>query len=156
ASCSRRPPSSGLPIKRWTQQSVPGSSSSTARASSSGIRWSDPRSARPRRQASAEPRTAHSRRAFRSGPALGAEQKRRTASSRLTLRLARGIELPDDEMAMQMSAQQLHADAEKMRAEFLERVSHVSLEPNPALAEHAKQRAGSVQNRIADQITAFA
>ena len=38
----------------------------------------------------------------------------------------------------------------------LQRVSHVSLEPNPALVEHAKQRAESVQNRIADQITAFA
>jgi uncharacterized membrane protein len=39
---------------------------------------------------------------------------------------------------------------------LLQRVSHVSLEPNPALVEHAKQRAESVQNRIADQITNFA
>jgi uncharacterized membrane protein len=39
---------------------------------------------------------------------------------------------------------------------FLERVSHLALEPNPALVEHAKQRAESVQNRIADRITAFA
>jgi len=38
----------------------------------------------------------------------------------------------------------------------LERISHVSLEPNPALVEHARQRAQSVQNRIADQITTFA
>jgi uncharacterized membrane protein len=39
----------------------------------------------------------------------------------------------------------------------LERLSHLpSLEPNPALLEHAEQRAGSVQNRIADQITQFA
>ena len=38
----------------------------------------------------------------------------------------------------------------------LERISHVSLEPNPALVEHARQRAESVQNRIADQITTFA
>ena len=30
------------------------------------------------------------------------------------------------------------------------------LEPNPALMEHAEERAQSVQNRIADQITAFA
>ncbi len=30
------------------------------------------------------------------------------------------------------------------------------LEPNPALVEHAAQRAGSVQNRIADSITTFA
>jgi uncharacterized membrane protein len=37
-----------------------------------------------------------------------------------------------------------------------QRLSHLSLEPNPALLEHAKQRAESVQNRIADRITAFA
>jgi uncharacterized membrane protein len=40
--------------------------------------------------------------------------------------------------------------------DFLERISHLALEPNPALVEHAKQRADSVQNRIADRITAFA
>jgi len=34
-------------------------------------------------------------------------------------------------------------------------VSHLSLEPNPLLVEHAKRRAESVQNRIADKITAF-
>ena len=39
---------------------------------------------------------------------------------------------------------------------LLKAVSHLPLEPNPALLEHAKQRAESVQNRIADQITAFA
>jgi uncharacterized membrane protein len=38
----------------------------------------------------------------------------------------------------------------------LERLSHLPVEPNPALMEHAKQRAMSVQNRIADKITAFA
>jgi len=38
----------------------------------------------------------------------------------------------------------------------LERISHISLEPNPALVEHARQRAESVQNRIADKITTFA
>ena len=37
-----------------------------------------------------------------------------------------------------------------------ERLSHLPLEPNPALLEHAKQRAETVQNRIADRITAFA
>ena len=37
-----------------------------------------------------------------------------------------------------------------------ELVHRISLEPNPALAEHARQRAESVQNRIADRITAFA
>ena len=39
---------------------------------------------------------------------------------------------------------------------FLERVSHLPHESNPALVEHARQRAESVQNRIADQITTFA
>jgi uncharacterized membrane protein len=37
-----------------------------------------------------------------------------------------------------------------------ELVHRISLEPNPALVEHARQRAESVQNRIADRITAFA
>jgi uncharacterized membrane protein len=35
-------------------------------------------------------------------------------------------------------------------------VSHHSLEPNPVLVEHARQRAESFQNRVADAITAFA
>jgi uncharacterized membrane protein len=39
---------------------------------------------------------------------------------------------------------------------LVQRVAHLSREPNPALVEHAKQRAESVQNRIADQITTFA
>jgi uncharacterized membrane protein len=39
---------------------------------------------------------------------------------------------------------------------LLERISQHPLEPNPVLREHAEQRAASVQNRIADQITAFA
>jgi uncharacterized membrane protein len=39
---------------------------------------------------------------------------------------------------------------------LLQRVAHIPLEPNPALLEHARKRAESVQNRIADQITAFA
>ena len=39
---------------------------------------------------------------------------------------------------------------------LFERLSNVSLEPNPALLHHAKERAESVQNRIADRITAFA
>jgi uncharacterized membrane protein len=39
----------------------------------------------------------------------------------------------------------------------LKRVGHIELlEPNPVLVEHARERAGSVQNRIADRITAFA
>ena len=32
----------------------------------------------------------------------------------------------------------------------------ISLEPNPALIEHTRKRAESLQNRIADRITAFA
>jgi uncharacterized membrane protein len=39
---------------------------------------------------------------------------------------------------------------------LLQRLHGLSIEANPALLEHAKQRAESVQNRIADQITAFA
>jgi uncharacterized membrane protein len=34
-------------------------------------------------------------------------------------------------------------------------VQRISQEPNPALLEHARKRAESVQNRIADRITAF-
>jgi uncharacterized membrane protein len=39
---------------------------------------------------------------------------------------------------------------------LLQRLSHLPHEPNPALVAHAEERAQSVQNRIADQITAFA
>ena len=41
---------------------------------------------------------------------------------------------------------------------LLERLAElpIPLQPNPALLEHARQRAESVQNRIADRITAFA
>jgi uncharacterized membrane protein len=42
------------------------------------------------------------------------------------------------------------------QAMLLQRIGTLSREPNPALVEHARQRAVSVQNRIADQITAFA
>ena len=42
------------------------------------------------------------------------------------------------------------------QSELLKRVSHISRETNPVLVEHAMQRADSVQNRIADRITAFA
>jgi uncharacterized membrane protein len=37
-----------------------------------------------------------------------------------------------------------------------QRVRHLPPEPNPALVRHAEERAQSVQNRIADRITAFA
>jgi uncharacterized membrane protein len=40
---------------------------------------------------------------------------------------------------------------------LLKRVGNVELlEPNPILVDHAKKRAVSIQNRIADRITAFA
>jgi uncharacterized membrane protein len=39
---------------------------------------------------------------------------------------------------------------------LLERLEHLSQEPNPVLVEHARERAEGVQNRIADRITAFA
>jgi uncharacterized membrane protein len=39
---------------------------------------------------------------------------------------------------------------------LLQRLSHLKFEPNPALVKHAQERAESVQNRIADQITTFA
>jgi uncharacterized membrane protein len=42
------------------------------------------------------------------------------------------------------------------RTEIRERLAHLPVEPNPALVEQAEQRAQSAQNRIADQITAFA
>jgi uncharacterized membrane protein len=38
----------------------------------------------------------------------------------------------------------------------LAHMAHLPLEPNPILLEHARERAASVQNRIADRITAFA
>ena len=41
----------------------------------------------------------------------------------------------------------------RARADYLKKLP---LEPNPALMQQAKERAESVQNRIADQITAFA
>jgi uncharacterized membrane protein len=42
------------------------------------------------------------------------------------------------------------------RSALLERVSHIQSESNPVLVEHAKERADSAQNRVADRITAFA
>jgi uncharacterized membrane protein len=37
-----------------------------------------------------------------------------------------------------------------------QRVSQLPLEPNPALVQHAQQRAKSIENRVSDRITAFA
>jgi uncharacterized membrane protein len=39
---------------------------------------------------------------------------------------------------------------------MIQHASHLPLEPNPLLVEHAEQRAQDLQNRIADRITAFA
>jgi uncharacterized membrane protein len=41
-------------------------------------------------------------------------------------------------------------------SDHAERAVHLPLEPNPVLVEHARQRAASMQNRIADRITTFA
>jgi uncharacterized membrane protein len=41
-------------------------------------------------------------------------------------------------------------------AELHDRLSHMPIQPNPALVEHAEARAESVQNQIADRITDFA
>src|SRR5262245_65919212 len=49
-----------------------------------------------------------------------------------------------------------HSALLQQQAALLQRLSHLPREPNPALVEHAKERAESVQNRIADQITTFA
>ena len=40
--------------------------------------------------------------------------------------------------------------------DLVERLRRFQVEQNPALVEHARKRAESVQNRIADRITAFA
>jgi uncharacterized membrane protein len=42
-----------------------------------------------------------------------------------------------------------------MEPVLLERLAHIPKESNPALLEHAQKRAESVQNRVADRITAF-
>src|SRR5262249_41045822 len=39
---------------------------------------------------------------------------------------------------------------------LVQRISHLPLEPNPVLLEHVRQRTESLNNRIADLITAFA
>jgi len=44
----------------------------------------------------------------------------------------------------------------KRNEAFLRRVNRLPIEPNPALIRQAEERAQSVQNRIADRITAFA
>jgi uncharacterized membrane protein len=46
--------------------------------------------------------------------------------------------------------------AEMDQSDLHERLSHLPIQANPALVEHAERRAESVQNRIADRITEFA
>jgi uncharacterized membrane protein len=53
----------------------------------------------------------------------------------------------------------LRAEANELATEqsaLVERIARLSAEPNPVLVEHAKQRAESLQNRIADRITDLA
>ena len=45
---------------------------------------------------------------------------------------------------------------EMEHSDLHQRRSQLPREPNPALREHAKKRAQSVENRVADRITAFA
>jgi uncharacterized membrane protein len=42
------------------------------------------------------------------------------------------------------------------QSDLHERLSHLPIQANPALVEHAERRAESIQNRTADRITAFA
>ena len=47
-------------------------------------------------------------------------------------------------------------DTAKLETDLHERLEKLPIQPNPALAKAAKERADSVQNRIADKITDFA
>src|SRR5690349_20250658 len=47
-------------------------------------------------------------------------------------------------------------DQAQLQADLHEHLSHLPIQPNPALLEQAEKRAESVQNRIADGITDFA
>jgi uncharacterized membrane protein len=42
------------------------------------------------------------------------------------------------------------------QSDLHQRLSHLPIQPNPALVEHAEKRAESAQNRVADRITEFA
>ena len=56
-----------------------------------------------------------------------------------------------------LSLGELTTEAQMEKSVLLERLAElpIPLQPNPALLEHARERAESVQNRIADRITAF-
>jgi uncharacterized membrane protein len=47
-------------------------------------------------------------------------------------------------------------DTAELQTELHERLEKLPIQPNPALAKAAKERADNVQNRIADKITDFA
>jgi uncharacterized membrane protein len=47
-------------------------------------------------------------------------------------------------------------DTAKLETDLHERLEKLPIQPNPALAKAAKERADSIQNRIADKITDFA
>ena len=47
-------------------------------------------------------------------------------------------------------------DTAKLESDLHERLEKLPIQPNPALAKAARERAESVQNRIADKITDFA
>jgi uncharacterized membrane protein len=47
-------------------------------------------------------------------------------------------------------------DTAKLESDLHQRLEKLPIQPNPALARAAKERADSVQNRIADKITDFA
>ena len=47
-------------------------------------------------------------------------------------------------------------DTAKLESDLHQRLEKLPIQPNPALAKAAKERADSVQNRIADKITDFA
>jgi uncharacterized membrane protein len=47
-------------------------------------------------------------------------------------------------------------DTAKLETDLHERLEKLPIQPNPALAKAAKERADNIQNRIADKITDFA
>src|SRR5512132_77763 len=92
------------------------------------------------------PQLSHSGRRLRdrsvADPSLG--------RNRIKSLIGRPTGAVDDEIRRKGAAQTMEQSV------ILERLSHIPVEPNPVLLEHAQKRAESVQNRIADRITAFA
>jgi uncharacterized membrane protein len=71
----------------------------------------------------------------------------RERANHRTKTMTKGVEMSNDTLERFVTDEQ---------SALLKMVSHLSTEPNPVLVEQAKQRAESVQNRIADRITDFA